>query len=62
MLNMVHIQLYIGLWIVVLPITYLSLSLSQNKLNINHDFVELPNAGQVEIKSNQLGLLSYHLT
>ena len=62
MLNMVHIQLYIGLWIVVLPITCLSLSLSQNKLNINHDFVELPNDGQVEIKSNQLGLLSYHLT
>ena len=57
---MVHIQPYIGLWIVVLPITYLSLSLSQNKLNINHDFVELPDYGQVEIKST--GLLSCHLT
>ena len=50
MLNIVHIQLYIGLWIVVWPITYLSHH-CQNKLNTNHDFVELPDGGQVEVKS-----------
>ena len=42
-------------------IDYISKSpLSLNKLNTNHDFVELPDYGQVEIKST--GLLSCHLT
>ena len=40
---------------------YMSKSpLSQNKLDTNHDFLELPNGGQAKIKS--IGLLSCHLT
>ena len=49
-------------WIMDIGATdYMSKSpLSQNKLDTNHDFLELPNGGQAKIKL--IGLLSCHLT